>query len=239
MADPVTVAVTSNFTGALHRLAKRFEEKSGHKMRISSASTGKTYTQIKNGAPFDIFMSADEAHVDRLVREGEADASHAAIYALGKLVFISNIAPAGQCRDVLSDPRLKRLAIANPNTAPYGAAAQQAMEHLAVWDKLQAKLVLGQNIAQTLQFVESASADAGFVAKSALTGDHVVKRACEWLVPDKLYAPIRQKMVVLNRSKDKPAVLAFWRFMQSAEAAAVIRDSGYDLPSLNKRQPHP
>lgn len=239
MADTLTVAVASNFAGTLHQLAKRFEEKSGHKMRISSASTGKIYTQIKNGAPFDVFMSADEAHADRLVREGQVDAGHAAIYALGKLVFISNLATAGECRDVLSDARLKRLAIANPQTAPYGAAAQQVMEHLAVWDTLQAKLVLGESIAQTLQFVESTSANAGFVAKSLLTGDRVVKRACEWLVPGTLYTPIKQKMVVLRRSKDKPAVLAFWRFMQSAEAAAIIRDTGYDLPGLNKREPRP
>lgn len=229
-ADTLTVAVASNFSGTLHQLATRFEEKSGHKMRISSASTGKIYTQIKNGAPFDVFMSADEVHADRLVKEGQADAKYAAIYAIGKLVFISNIAPAGKCQDVLSDARLKYLAIANPNTAPYGAAAQQVMQHLAVWDKLQSKLVIGENIAQTLQFVESTSANAGFVAKSMLIGEHVVKRACEWAVPGEIHTPLNQKMVVLNRSKGKPAVLAFWRFMQSAEAAAIVRDSGYDLP---------
>ena len=238
-ADTLTVAVASNFSGTLHQLATRFEEKSGHKMRISSASTGKIYTQIKNGAPFDVFMSADEVHVDRLVREGQADASHAAIYALGKLVFISNLAPAGKCQDVLSDARLKYLAIANPNTAPYGAAARQVMQHLAVWDKLQSKLVLGENIAQTLQFVESTSANAGFVAKSALTGGHVVARACEWAVPDELYAPINQKMAVLNRSKGNLAVSAFWRFMQSAEAATIVRDSGYDVPRSMQRETRP
>jgi len=239
MADTLTVAVASNFAGTLYRLAEPFEKKSGHKIRISSASTGKLYAQINHGAPFDVFMSADEVHADRLVKEGKADASHAAVYALGKLVLVSNIAPDGQCQNVLSDARLKRLAIANPNTAPYGAAAQQVMEHLAVWDKLQAKLVLGENISQTAQFVASTSADAGFVAKSVLIGDHVVARACEWAVPDNLYAPIRQKMVVLNRSKDNPAVLAFWRFMQSNEAADVVRDSGYDAPGVNRGEPHP
>jgi len=238
-ADTLTVAVASNFTGTLYRLAERFEKKGAHKIRISSASTGKLYTQINNGAPFDVFMAADEVHADRLVKEGKADAGRATVYALGKLVFISNIAPDGQCRNVLSDARLKRLAIANPNTAPYGAAAQQVMEHLAVWDKLQTKLVLGENISQTAQFVASTSADAGFVAKSTLIGDRVVGRACEWAVPDDLYAPIRQKMVVLNRSKDKPAALEFWRFMQSNEAAGVVRDSGYEAPGVNKREPHP
>jgi molybdate transport system substrate-binding protein len=236
-ADTLTVAVASNFAGALHQLAQRFEEKSGHKLRISSASTGKIYSQIKNGAPFDVFMSADEVHVDRLVKEGQADARDAAIYALGKLVFISNLAPAGKCQDVLSDARLKYLAIANPSTAPYGAAARQVMEHLSVWEKLQPRLVLGENIAQTLQFVESTSANAGFVAKSMLIGEHVVKRACDWQVPDTFYTPIKQKMALLNRSRGNPAALSFWRFMHSAEAAAVIRDNGYDVPALSKRNP--
>jgi len=236
MADTLTVAVAANFTGTLYRLAERFEKTNGHKMRISSASTGKLYAQINHDAPFDVFMSADEIHADWLVKEGKADPSHAGVYALGKLVFISNIAPDGQCQNVLSDARLKRLAIANPHTAPYGAAARQVMEHLGVWDKLQAKLLPGESISQTAQFVASTSADAGFVAKSALTGDHVAGRGCEWVVPDNLYAPIRQKMVVLNRSKDKPAVLAFWLFMHSNEAADIVRDSGYDVPGASKRR---
>lgn len=236
VADSLNVAVASNFTGTLQQLAERFKNKSGHEILISSASTGKIYTQIKNGAPFDVFMSADETHVDQLVQEGVADGGMAAIYAQGKLVFISNIATKGKCQDVLSDPGLKHLAIANPQAAPYGVAAQQVMEHLGVWNKLQTQLVLGENIAQTLQFVASASANAGFVAKSSLIGDSVVIRACEWAVPDELYTPISQKMVVLNRSKAKPAVLAFWDFMQSAEALAVIRNSGYGVPQINTLQ---
>lgn len=239
MADTLTVAVASNFAGTLHHLAERFEKMGGHKIRISSASTGKLYAQIKNGAPFDVFLSADETHADLLVQAGRADASRTAIYARGKLVFISNIASEGECRNALSDPRLKHLAIANPDTAPYGAAARQVMERLGVWNKLQAKLVLGENITQTLQFVTSTSANAGFVAKSTLVGEHVVVRACEWAVPDALYSPINQKMVVLNRSKGGPAVSAFWRFMQSAEAAAIIRDSGYDVPQFMKSEARP
>lgn len=234
-ADSLNVAVASNFAGTLHKLAERFKSKSGHEVLVSSASTGKIYAQIKNGAPFDVFMSADEARADLLVKEGEGDAGHAAIYAVGKLAFISNIAMPGKCQDVLSDARLRHLAIANPQTAPYGVAAQQVMQHLGVWDKLQGRLVLGENIAQTLQFVVSGSADAGFVAKSVLADDAAVKRACEWAVPDDLYSPINQKMVLLNRSKDKPAVLAFWDFMSSAEAAGIIRAGGYDVPAPKVR----
>lgn len=231
-ADSLHVAVASNFTGTLQQLADRFKSKTGNEVLISSASTGKIYTQIKNGAPFDLFLSADEARADLLVKEGLGDAGHAAVYALGKVVFISNIAMPGKCQDVLSDDRLQHLAIANPQTAPYGVAAQQVMQRLGIWDKLQSKLVLGENISQTLQFVASKSADAGFVAKSMLAGDAVVNRACEWAVPDDLYTPISQKMVLLNRSRTKPAVLAFWDFMRTEEAAGIIRASGYDVPKL-------
>lgn len=227
MADKLNIAVAANFTGALQQLAEAFKGKSGHEILISSASTGKIYTQIKNGAPFDVFMSADEVHPDKLVKEGIADVDHDIVYALGKLVFISNIAVKGKCQDALSDARLVHLAIANPQAAPYGTAAQQVLEHMGVWDKMQAKLVQGENISQTLQFVSSGSANAGFVAKSTVGG---ASFACEWAVPDNLYTPIRQKMVVLNQSKAKPAVQAFWQFMQSAEAIAIIRNNGYDVP---------
>lgn len=242
-ADTLIVAVASNFAGTLQKLADRFKETSGHEVLISSASTGKIYAQIKNGAPFDIFMSADETHVDKLVREGQIEANPTAIYAIGRLVFISNIAPvvasAGKCQDVLAAAKLKHVAIANPQSAPYGAAAQQVMQHLGVWDKLQSQLVMGENIAQTLQFVASTSADAGFVAKSSLMGDTAVARACEWEVPADLHTPLSQKMGVLKSAKNKPAVRAFWQFMQSVEASTIIRDGGYDLPaSLKSKTGH-
>lgn len=243
-ADTLIVAVASNFTGTLQKLADRFKETRGHEVLISSASTGKIYAQIKNGAPFDIFMSADEIHVDKLVREGQIEANPTAIYAIGKLVFISNIAPVnsqvnsqpGKCQDVLAAATLGHVAIANPQSAPYGAAAQQVMQHLGVWDKLQSKLVMGENIAQTLQFVASTSADAGFVAKAGLMGDTVVARACEWAVPADLHTPLSQKMGVLKSAKNKPAVRAFWQFMQSAEATIIIRNGGYDVPAPLKNK---
>jgi molybdate transport system substrate-binding protein len=229
-ANTLKVAVASNFAGTLHQLAKRFEVKTGDIVLISSGSTGKLYTQIENGAPFDIFMAADERRPDLLVKNGKADASHDSIYAQGKLVFVSNIPTTGECLKVLSDTRLKHLAIANPKTAPYGAAAQQVLQHLGDWNKVQARLVMGENIAQTLQFVASTSANAGFVAKSMLLADSTMKTACQWEIPNDLYDPINQKMVVLNQAKGKPAVIAFWKFMKSPEAAVIIRDNGYDLP---------
>ncbi len=228
-AETLLVAVASNFTATLQDIALAYHAQTGHTLKTSSASTGKLYAQIQHGAPFDVFMSADEKRADMLVHEGKANAGFARVYALGKLVFISNIEPVGDCVSVLSSADLKWLAIANPDTAPYGSAAQQVMEKLNLWDKLQARLVMGENIAQTLQFVSSTSANAGFVAKSLLSGDAIIKRACEWEVPIDLYAPVRQKMVVLKQSQDKPAVSAFWQFMQSAKAASIIRNHGYDV----------
>ena len=229
-ANTLKVAVASNFADTLHQLADHFHAKTGDTVLISSGSTGKLYTQIANGAPFDIFMAADEKRPDLLLKNGMADASHANVYAQGKLVFVSNIPTTGECQNVLSDARVKRLAIANPKTAPYGAAAQQVMQHLGIWDKVQSKLVQGENIAQTLQFVDSTSANAGFVAKSMLLSDSKFKPACQWEISGDLYNSINQKMVVLNKSKAKPVVLAFWIFMQSPEAAVIIRDNGYDVP---------
>lgn len=229
-ASTVKIAVASNFAGTLHQLADRFEAKTGDTILISSGSTGKLYTQIRNGAPFDIFMAADEKRPDLLVKNGAADTSHDSIYAQGKLVFVSNIPTTGECMEVLSDERLKHLAIANPKTAPYGTAAQQVLQYLGDWNRVQTRLVMGENIAQTLQFVASTSANAGFVAKSMLLADSSIKSACQWEIPNDLYDPINQKMVVLKQAKGKPAVIAFWKFMQSPEAAVIIRDNGYDLP---------
>jgi molybdate transport system substrate-binding protein len=228
-ASTLKVAVASNFAGTLHQLADRFDAKSGNTVLISSGSTGKLYTQIVNGAPFDIFMAADEKRPDLLLKKGMADTSYSSIYAQGKLVFVSNIPTTGECRGVLSDPRVKHIAIANPDTAPYGAAARQVMQYLAIWNKVQSKLVMGENIAQTLQFVASTSANAGFVAKSMLA-DSKLQPACEWEISSDLYEPINQKMVVLNKAKTKPAVIAFWEFMQSPEAAVIIRNNGYLVP---------
>jgi molybdate transport system substrate-binding protein len=229
-ADTLKIAVASNFAGTLHQLVRRFEDTTGDTILIISGSTGKLYTQIENGAPFDIFMAADEQRPDQLVTNDKANASYASIYAQGKLVFVSNIPTAGECQDVLSDIRLKHLAIANPKTAPYGAAAQQVLQYLGDWNRVQTRLVMGENIAQTLQFVASTSADAGFVAKSMLLANSTMKSACQWEIPNDLYDPISQKMVVLNQAKGKPAAIAFWKFMQSPEAAVIIRDNGYDVP---------
>ena len=228
-ADNINVAVASNFTHALSALADDFTAKTGHQLRVSSASTGKLYTQINHGAPFDVFLSADEARADLLISEGKATAEQSRVYAKGKLVFVSNFKPEKNCQDVLNNANLKRLAIANPKTAPYGAAAQKTLEKLQLWNNVKARLVMGENVAQTLQFVSTGSANAGFIPKSMLINGDNYTAACEWDVPVDMHDPIKQKMVVLKNSSGKPAVEAFWQYMQSEGASKIIKDNGYDV----------
>ncbi len=229
-ADNINVAVASNFSPTLQMLAGDFKAKTGHQLRVSSASTGKLYTQINHGAPFDIFMAADEDRPDRLIAEGKASAALARVYAIGRLVLISNIKAKKTCQDVLDSPALKRLAIANPKTAPYGLATQQTLEKLQRWQTLKPKLVMGENIAQALQFVATGNAGAGFIAQSMLQQGTEINLACKWEVPADRHEPIKQKMLVLTKASNKPAVIAFWHYMQTDAAKTIIKNSGYDAP---------
>ena len=229
-ADTVSIAVASNFSPTLHILADDFRAKTSHEARISSASTGKLYTQINHGAPFDIFFAADEDRPERLIAEGKASAELSRVYAIGRLVLISNIKTKEACQDVLDSPALKRLAIANPKTAPYGLAAQQTLEKIQRWQAIKPKLVMGENIAQTLQFVSTGSASVGFVAQSMLRQGAEINLACEWEVPADMHEPIKQKMLVLKKASNKPAVIAFWHYMQTDAAKTIIKNSGYDAP---------
>jgi molybdate transport system substrate-binding protein len=228
-ADTLNVAVASNFLHTLKSLSADFEEQSGHRLRISSASTGKLYMQIQHGAPFDVFLAADEKHPDLLTAEKKTEQSSALIYARGKLVFVSNITTTETCREALTSPALKRLSIANPKTAPYGVAAKQVMQKLELWTVLKPRLVMGENIAQALQYFATGNAQAGFVAGSMLNMGKEIDIECSWEIPADLYSPVDQKMVLLNRAKDKVSARAFMRYMQSAEARAIIGAAGYDV----------
>jgi molybdate transport system substrate-binding protein len=228
-AESLRVAVASNFAHTLKLLSVDFNKQTGHELLISSASTGKLYAQIKNGAPFDVFMSADEKRAELLIMENKADPLSEYVYAKGKIVLLSNLTPVITCQGILTSPDLKRLSIANPETAPYGTAARQVMEKLSLWQQLEPRLVKGENIAQTLQFVSTKNADAGFVAKSMLHMGKEIDYACIWDVPTDMYAPIKQKMVILKQAKDKVAARAFMHYMQSPQAKEIINASGYDV----------
>ena len=230
-AGKAQVAVAANFAGSAKSLAAEFERASGHKLLLSTGSTGKFYAQIKSGAPFDVLLSADDETPARLEKEGLAAAGSRFSYAIGKLVLWS---PRSGMVDasgaVLRSAAFKRLAIANPRLAPYGAAAREAMEKLGVWSALQDKLVLGENIAQTLQFVSSGNAELGFVALSQVQQGGKTPEGSYWLVPQADYDPIRQDAVLLARANANLAARQFLDFLRGPSARAVIRADGYDLP---------
>ena len=228
-AAEIRVAVASNFRITLQQLAPHFKEITGHDLIISSASSGKLYAQIMYGAPYDVFLSADEKYADMLVANNIASADSAYIYALGKLVFVSNIENENECKQVMKSPYLRRLAIANPKISPYGLAAKQVLNNLDLWQGLKSHVVMGENIAQTFQFVATGNADAGFVAQSMLELTMFDDTyACLWRIPTDLYSPIKQKMVVLNKAKNNKVVEEFVRYIKSNDARNVIVATGYD-----------
>ena len=226
-AATVGVAVASNFTATLRQLAVAFKRETGHELRISSASTGKLYTQIVQGAPYDVFLAADADRPARLARSGLAVASSRFTFAQGQLLLWSPQSGfAGDGTKVLAQGGFRHLAIANPKTAPYGAAAKQVLESLGLWTVLKPRLVRGENIGQTFQYVATGAADLGFVSRSQahVLGD---KDDYRWPVPTQLYAPIRQQAVLLSRSADNPAAISFLTFLKTDEATELIVENGY------------
>ncbi|TLS65466.1 molybdate ABC transporter substrate-binding protein [Mariprofundus erugo] len=228
MAGEVSVAVAANFTNAMHELAPLFEKATGHTLKVSFGSTGKLYAQIENSAPFEVFLAADTKRPEKAEAAGLAVPGSRFTYASGKLAMWS--AKPGAWRDAeawLKQAAFAHLAIANPKTAPYGLAAQQVMRHLGLWDVAQPKLVQGDSIAQTFQFVATGNAEAGFVAASqvkAWKGGGMV-----WEVPQAYYPPIEQQAVLLTKGADDAAARAFLDFLQSDAARAVIRSFGYGV----------
>lgn len=230
VAAEATVAVAANFTAPAQRIAADFERHSGHKINLSFGSTGKFYSQIVHGAPFDVLLAADAATPLRLLAEGRAVTGSRYTYALGRLALWSAQPGLVDGRGaVLRHGRFVRLAIANPKLAPYGAAAQLALQRLGLWETLAPKLVTGENIAQAYQFVATGNAELGFVALAQVRGGDS-SRGSLWRVPEHLYEPIRQDAVLLARAAGNDAARAFLAYLRSAAARAVIRDYGYGLP---------
>ena len=228
-AGTIKVAVASNFARTLALLAEDFKSHSGNDIQLISGSTGKLYMQIKHGAPYDVFMSADEKRPELLVSENYAEDMTAHVYARGRLVLVSNIKPDGECQTVLRSPQLKRLSIANPKIAPYGYAAKQVLSGWSLWSELQAKLVMGENVAQAMQFVSTDNAQAGLVARSMLAVTTHDDFQCEWTVPAHMHDPISQKMVVLKKTRHRQVAMAFLSYMKSRRAKQIIEQAGYDI----------
>lgn len=226
-ADKVRVAVATNFAEVMERLAERFEAVSGNTVLVSAASSGAHYAQIRNGAPFDVFFSADRERPELLEQEGVAIAGTRFTYAVGRLALWSpDPVLVDDAGEVLEAGDFRYLAIANPELAPYGAAARQLLERRGLWEGIQDRLVRGQDIGQAYAFVYSRSADLGFVALSQIRRPDTAIEGSWWLVPESEHEPIEQQAVLLV---DMPAARAFLAFVRSEEATALIESFGYDI----------
>jgi molybdate transport system substrate-binding protein len=228
-AADVTVAVAANFTAPMQRIAQLFEQDTGHKALLSIGSTGNFYAQIKNGAPFDVLLAADDETPARLEKEGLAVTASRFTYAVGKLVLWSK--RAGFVDDkgaVLRAGNFQRLAVANPKLAPYGVAAVEVLTQMGVMPAVLPRLVQGDNIAQAYQFVFTENAQLGFVAMSQVMLEGKLSQGSVWVVPTHLYTPIRQDAVLLAKGRNIGAAQALMTYLRSDKAQAVIRAYGYD-----------
>ncbi len=231
LADEVKVAVAANFTAPMKLIAEAFNQDTGHTAEAAFGATGKFYAQIKNGAPFEVLLSADDATPAKLEAEGMTRTGTRFTYAIGTLVLWS--ANPDLIKDgakVLGRNQFRKLAIANPKTAPYGAAAVAVMKALAVDQMLEPKLVQGENIAQTYQFVSTGNAELGFVALSQAFKDGRIGEGSAWIVPADMHDPIRQDAVILKNGENNAAATAFMDYLKGDKAKQIIRSFGYAIP---------
>ena len=226
VADEIRIAVATNFTAAMSDLVQRFELETEHSVLVSSGSTGNHYAQIKNGAPFEAFFAADAERPRLLEQEGVAVRGSRFRYAVGRLVLWSP--EPGYVDDqgrVLENGDFRRLAIANPDLAPYGAAARETLTARGLWERLTTRLAMGQDIGQAFAFVQTRNAELGFVALAQLRQPGKQVEGSYWIVPASLHRPIEQEAVLL---RDVPAARMFLEFVKSAEAREIIRSYGYE-----------
>ena len=227
-ADEIRVAVASNFRDTMSALVRQFEQASEHEVTLIFGSTGKQFAQIRNGAPFDAFFSADIERPKLLERDGLAVPGSRFTYAVGKLVLWSPrtdyVDPDGK---ILESGDFRHLAIANPGLAPYGRAARETLEALGLWNQLGKRLVRGENIGQAFQFVYSGNAELGLVAWSQLRRNDAAIGGSYWLVPEHYYSPIEQQAILLQ---DTVGARMFMSFIRSDDSVRIIRAHGYDLP---------
>ena len=228
-AVEINAAVAANFTAPMERIAALFHKESGHTVKIIPAASGKLYTLIKGGAPFDVFLSADEEMPKRLLQEGLAVAGSRFVYATGSLILWS-VQP-GLIDDkgaVLNKGNFEKLAYANPVVSPYGIATKETLMKLTMWNAMQKKLKKGEDVTQAYQLAATESADLAFIALSQVMRDGKVATGSWWRVPPELHNPIRQSAVLLSGSKEQAAAKALLVFMMSDKARAVMRGFGYE-----------
>ena len=230
MAADAIVAVAANFTGPMKQVASLFEKETGNHVELSFGSTGQFYAQIKNGAPFQVFLSADDKTPAQLEKDGLAVPGSRFTYATGKLALWSSqpgfVDPKGE---VLSKGNYARIAIANPKLAPYGTAAIEVLSKLGLLAQVSPKMIEGENISQTFQFVATGNAELGFVALSQIMKNGRVGAGSAWIVPGKLHSPIRQDAVLLSLGRDNAAARALLSYLKSDKIRRIIRSYGYEI----------
>ena len=231
-AQTLRVAAASDLQYAMLELVAPFEKQSGIKIVASYGSSGNFRSQIQNGAPFDLFFSADVEFPKQLVTNGFADADTLTVYAHGHLVLWAStegrLDLSHRGFEALKDPRVKRIAIANPELAPYGRAAISALKSAGVYEAVKAKLIFGENISQTAQFTQSGNAQVGILARSLVSADSM-KNGEVWDVPANLYPVIEQAVVVMHASANKKAALAFLEFVKSPSGRQILSNHGLSL----------
>jgi molybdate transport system substrate-binding protein len=236
-AQEITVAAAADMSAALPELVDAYTKKTGQTVKLSFGASGNLTNQIENGAPFDVFFSADEQYPQQLIKEGLASKDTLYRYAVGRLVlWIPNDSPLVLPElgiNALLDPSIKKIAIANLATAPYGRAAEATLRHYEIYDKVSSRLVVGESIRQAAQFVESGNAQAGLIALSHALAPALKDRGRYWKVPLDAYPTLNQAAVVLTRSKQQDAARKFLDFMRTTEATSLLTSYGFSLPAEN------
>ncbi len=237
LAGEITVAAAADLSAPIQEIAAGFEKQTGNKVRLSLGSSGNFFAQIESGAPFDVFLSADAEYPKKLEADGFAVPGTVRTYAIGKLVLwvpSASRLDLSNAMDVLLDPAVHRIAIANPRHAPYGRAAAEAMQHAGIDDRVKDKLVLGENVSQAAQFVDSGNAEIGLVAKALVSAGPMKDKGRAADVPTQLYSPLVQAAVVVKATRDAALARSFLAYLNGSAGREVLEHYGFALPELNK-----
>ena len=234
-AQEITLAAAADMSAALPELVAAYAKKTGQAVKLSFGSSGNLANQIRNGAPFDVFFSADEEYPQQLITEGLAAKDTLYRYAVGRLVlWVPGDSPLDLSKlgmKALLDPSVKKISIANPATAPYGRAAEFALRHFGIYDQVSSRLVLGENVSQAAQFVESGNAQGGLIALSHALAPAMKDKGRYWTVPLDAYPTLNQAAVVLSKSKQQDAARKFLEFLHTPEATSLLTSYGFSLPA--------
>ena len=232
-AEEIAVAAASDLNFAIKDLVAEYEKATGNHVKLSLGSSGNFYAQIQNGAPFDLYFSADIGYPKKLEEAGLTGPGSLYRYAVGRIVLWTNHSShrdVGKGLEILRDPAIKKIAIANPKHAPYGRAAVAAMQHFKVYDEAKDRLVLGENISQAAQFIESGACDIGVIALSLALAPTMKAAGTYWEIPSEAHPPLEQGAAILKSSKQQKTAQQFLEFMQSAQGQEIMRRYGFTLP---------